>query len=811
MLPDNIKPKFYDLFLDIDEKKLTYYGKVIIDAEIKDFTDKFFLNSKGLKINKVLVNNNDCVFETNDEKEILELKLIKFLSGDIKIQIEFEGKIEENLIGIYVSKVKENEYIITTQFEPNYARRCFPCFDEPKFKSPFKLSLLINKDLKAVSNMPIKEEKILNEKKLVVFVNTPPMVTYLLYIGIGNFDFLEKGRFRVVAPPNKANLGFTSLEFCEKCLSFFEDYTGIKYPLPKLDLIAIPDFAAGAMENWGAITFREVLLLFDEKNVSEETKIKAFLVIAHELWHQWSGNLVTMKWWDDLWLNESFASYMAYKALEKLYPSLNVKNYFIFNETSDALIRDSVKSTHPIKVEVKNVNEIEEIFDEISYDKGANILRMIESFIGEENFRNAIKNFLNDFSYNVADANNLFEYFSKYSDKPVKNLIESWIKKEGYPCLEVKARGKSLKLKQKRFGFRIRDKFTWPIPLKILINGKEKEILFDKNLEIIELEEKPNNVVLNPELTSFIRVNYSKKLLEKIKPLMFKKEISSIARFSILADLYSFAKIGKISLDYYLSFIKSLELENDWLVLSLIASSIFDIERIFGYEKNIRKIPLNIFENNFKILGFDVKDNDTINEKFARKISTIYLGYSDNSEIIEKCFNTFKNFPNIKRDILSQVCFVVSMHGGKDEFNKFLEVYNSTIDPELKVISVSSMANFRNEEILIDLLNNIENKLRLQDMRIFFSSLSLNPKAALVFDWANNNLDFVKKLEKSFMIFRDFIRCLIFSTNFDRENDLNNFLKPFRKKYSMTINYLLEIRKLNKLFYQRNKDLVSSL
>ncbi|MCS7123620.1 MAG: M1 family metallopeptidase [Candidatus Aenigmarchaeota archaeon] len=808
MSTSNILPKYYNLFLDIDEKNLKYIGKVEIDLEIKNTTDKIILNSKNLKIKKVFVNGYNAVFEVNDENEILEIKLVKFITGLAKILIDFEGEIRNDLTGIYVSKVNESENMITTQFEPNYARRCFPCFDEPKLKAVFKLSLLINKDLKAISNMPIEEEKILDNKKLVIFQNTPLMSTYLLYIGIGNFDFLEKGRLRIVATKKMANLGKASLDFTEKCLSFFEEYTGIKYPLPKLDLIAVPDFGAGAMENWGAITFREVLLLFDENNVSEELKVRAFLIIAHELWHQWSGNLVTMEWWDDLWLNESFATYMAYKALETLYPSLNIDEYFVFRETWEALIRDSLKNTHPIKVEVKNINEMEEIFDEISYNKGGSVLRMVEDFIGKENFRNAIKNFLNDFAYKNANSDELFNYFEKYSNKEVKRIIESWIKKDGCPFLEVKSKKNSIKIRQKRLCLKSRDNFKWPIPLKFLLNNEEKEILLDKEIETIETKEKINYVIFNPNLTSFLRVLYSKKLLDRIKPLIFKKEIKPITRFSLLSDLFAFTKIGKISLQNYLNFLNSFELEDNWLVLYAIAYSIFELEKILGYEKNIRKIAINIFENNLKRVGFFVKSSDSLNEKLVRKISTTYLGYSNNKEVVKKSFEVFSDFPKINKDILSQVSFVVSMYGGEKEFNKFLEVYKSSNDPELKVVSVASIANFREEKIILDILNDIENKLRMQDLRIFFSNFSTNPKSGIILDWVINNRAFIKKIESSFFVLRDFLECLILSSPFDREKELFETIKTVGKKYKITINYLLEIRSINKSFWEKNKNFV---
>ena len=404
-LSDSISPIYYDLLFEPDLANFTFKGTTKIKIKLKKPSSQITLNSSELKIkNAKIIHNNkthNAKIGVNEKEETLSLKTSEPISKEATIEIEFEGILNDKLSGFYRSKYMQNEkekYLATTQFEAPYARQAFPCFDQPDKKAVFSVSLLIQKDLKAISNMPIVSETKKENKKLVKFEETPQMSTYLLYMGVGDFEFIESKlrdiKIRIVTLPGKSKEGKFALELTKKFLSYFEKYSKIPYPLPKLDMIAIPDFNAGAMENWGAITFREILLLFNPEKTSLPVKKRIAEVIAHELWHQWSGNLVTMKWWNDLWLNESFATYMAYKAVDNYFPEWHMWEDFVSDSTGGAMDADMLKTTHPIAVKVSSPNEIEEIFDEISYGKGGSVLRMIESYLGEETFRTGVSNYL---------------------------------------------------------------------------------------------------------------------------------------------------------------------------------------------------------------------------------------------------------------------------------------------------------------------------------------------------------------------------------------------------------------------------------
>ena len=377
----------YDLFLDVDFSGLKYSGKVVVDLEsIGDVS----LDAVGQQISSVKSSGNKVPFKHSGK--VLEIQTGKF-SGPL--EIDFSGRVSDNFTGLYKASYGDG-YILSTHLEAVQARKVLPCVDHPAFKAVFKVRVRTDADLSVISNMPIESETRQGEKKTVMFKKTPKMSTYLLYLGVGKF-VQEKNRhgetelYAAYAdrPTGKINTEF-SFDATRKVLDFYESYFGIPFQLPKLHNIAVPEFAYGAMENWGAITYREILLHVD-KDTSVRARKSVAHVIAHEIAHMWFGDLVTMRWWDDLWLNESFATFMDFKSTDRAYPEWKVWQDFVRTSTSGAMGRDALTKTHPIMAKVHDPEEIEELFDEISYGKGAGILRMIEAYIGPENFRNGVR------------------------------------------------------------------------------------------------------------------------------------------------------------------------------------------------------------------------------------------------------------------------------------------------------------------------------------------------------------------------------------------------------------------------------------
>ena len=430
-LGDNVIPLRYSLSFEPDLKAFRTQGSEVIECIARKATKSIKLNSKETEIVRAAVKSGnalqDARIRKNQKLEQIELILDTAVKGPIEIRVDFVCLNNDKMYGFYRSKYSvdgKEKYLLSSQFEAPNARAAFPCFDEPGFKAIFRLSMKIDKNLSAISNMPIISEKPVSEtKKLVEFQETPKMSSYLLYLSVGEFEFrqdtLGKLMIRVITTPGKSGFSALPMRYAKESVKWLQDYFGMDYPLPKLDFIAIPDFAAGAMENWGAITFREIALLGDEKTALPNKQYIAG-VVAHETVHQWFGDLVTMKWWNDIWLNESFAEFMSSKAMDELHPEWNLGMQYIESTVGTAFAADSLRSTHPISVKVDNIGEIVSIFDAISYQKGGSILRMLEDYVGADVFRAGLRIYLKKHAYSNATKSDLWDAIQQAANEAGK-------------------------------------------------------------------------------------------------------------------------------------------------------------------------------------------------------------------------------------------------------------------------------------------------------------------------------------------------------------------------------------------------------
>src|SRR5437667_10123837 len=503
----------YDLFFDIDFTGLSFTGKVTVDL---DTTGDITLDAVGLQVKNVKHGNRTLPYKQTSNA--VEIKTSKF-SGPL--DIEFNGKVSENFTGFYKASYGDG-YILTTHLEAVQARKLFPCLDHPAFKAVFKLVVRTGPDLKVISNMPVESEEVRANKKGVSFKQTPKMSTYLLSLGLVRVveEHNRHGQTHLYAaharPKGSIKTEF-SFEAAQNVLDYYESYFGIPYQLPKLHQVAVPEFAYGAMENWGAITYREILMHVDQ-NTSIRAKKAVAGVIAHEIAHMWFGDLVTMKWWDDIWLNESFATFMGHRAVEQGYPQWKVWQDFVRTQTAGAMGRDGLRSTHPIEARVKNPEEIEELFDEISYGKGASILRMIEAYIGPDKFQKGVAQYLQKFRYSNASGHDLWSSLQEASGTDVGRIMQGWISQEGFPVIKATLVDGRLSLEQERFLLTGgTSKQTWPIPVTINIDGKTQSLLLDKKKAEVNLPTTPRSLKLNVDQTGFYVVQYDgKELLDLV-------------------------------------------------------------------------------------------------------------------------------------------------------------------------------------------------------------------------------------------------------------------------------------------------------
>jgi len=589
----------YRLRLDVDFAGQKWKGTVTFEPPAG--TTALALDSDGLSITSVRVGAQSLPFRL----EPAERKLVLPVLVRGPVTVEFSGAIDTNLIGLYRSRQGAG-YILTTQGEPNGTHRIFPCLDRPDRKSRIALTVRTAADLDVISNTREESVRDVVGGREWTFAPTPLMSAYLFYLGIGHFDRLEDatGRvtFRVFTPPGQRASGRFALESVARILAAYEEYYGIPYPLPKLDLIAVAESSFGAMENWGAITFRDTRLLVDERSPTFARR-DVFETISHEVAHQWFGNLVTMSGWTDIWLNESLASFLETKISERIDPTLDSRADFFLRVagTSAAFDGDSLDATHPIRAPVDRPAEVGQIFDEISYGKGASLLAMVEAYLGEERFRRGITDYLDRFKYANATSADLWEALSRAAGEPVEPLIEPWLDRPGLPSISVRLDGSGIELSQTRFSYHgSTTSPPWPIPIGIDVDGRRERVRFDSRT--LRVPAPPNATVhLNPGATGFYRVRYGPPLHERL--LRTLPDRPAADRWDFLQDLGAYLTSGEVDWSTYATAVRALGLTSDRLVVEHLSGGLGALAVLHPKSVPIQNLARWFFGAQFARLG----------------------------------------------------------------------------------------------------------------------------------------------------------------------------------------------------------------
>ena len=764
----DITPINYELTFEPDLKKFTFDGTESISVDCKKPTNTITMNCAELKIKSCQVKSAGKIIKstpkTNEKNEELQIRLREKIKGKVTINLEFQGILNDRLLGFYRSQYKQGgktKYLATTQFEAADARRAFPCWDKPEAKASFEISIIADNKFTAISNMPIKSKKKVGSKTIYKFGKTPVVSTYLIYLGVGDFEYLTgkigKTQIRVVTTKGNKSKGKFSLELGKKLLASYEKYFGIKFPLPKLDLIAIPDFAAGAMENWGAITFRETILLYDPKTSSTRTKQYIAEVISHEIAHMWFGNLVTMKWWNDLWLNESFATFMATKFVDKFYPEWDLWNQFVEDAMNNAMGLDSLKTTHPIDVKVNSPAEIREIFDAISYDKGGCVLRMLEHYVGEPNFRKGLKRYLSDFKYKNAEGQDLWNAIGKASKMPVTSMINTWLKQPGFPLVEINQDGNILKLKQKRYLLEPDKKFSkglWSIPLSLGLENEISKKLFSKKSMSVKLPKNTIGFVANYGRKGFYRVKYDEGILLDLKMLVDEKRIPAIDRWAIQNDLFSLCVLGDEQVRNYLDFSDAYFDEDSYLVSVNVAHNLASLYfRTFNekFTEEIRDYAINYFRKILFNIGWDPRKSDKHTDALLRVFVISTLGKMNDEEVTEEALRRYKKFlksPNLlSPDLVEPICSIAAWNGNAKTYAELKKLYINAKTMEEKLRFLGAMSGFQDKKLLLKSLDFSQtSEVRSQNMRVPIMKVAANPYGdKVLWPWLKKNW---KKLNK---------------------------------------------------------------
>ncbi|RJQ37133.1 M1 family peptidase [Candidatus Parcubacteria bacterium] len=702
-LPGHITPIRYHITLKPDLERFTFEGEETIRIKLARSEQRITLHAKELAIEVVEAEKGaEKLFAQRisyDEKaETAAFAFPRALpKGELSLRLVFRGILNDQMRGFYRSHFEadgKKHTLATTQFEATDARRAFPCFDEPAAKAVFDVNLIVPQESVAISNtLPIEIREHEAGYKIVSFAPTPKMSTYLLAFIVGKFEWIEKKTadgvlVRVFVTPGKKHQAQFALDCAVKILPFFSRYFGIRYPLPALDLIAIPDFAAGAMENWGAITYRESALLVDPEHTSAATRQWVALVIAHELSHQWFGNLVTMEWWTHLWLNEGFASYIEYLAVDHLFPQWNIWTQFAYQDLGRALELDALKHSHPIEVDVHHPDEISEIFDAVSYSKGASVIRMLAEYIGERNFRDGLRYYLKKHSYANTSTVHLWEAFEKISEKPVRRLMAQWTRRVGYPVVSARRENGALTLDQKRFfssplSARSTDRTVWPIPLSIRIgsNTAAKHMLMERRRERIPVP-RSAWIKLNSGESGVFRTRYAPDLLAALEKPVRRRKLEPLDRLGLVRDAFALAEAAELPSAEALKLAQSYVGETDYTVWTEIASGLGDIWTLIArgpLAAPFESFARRIFADVARRVGWQKRPRENHTDTLLRSLALSNFGmYGDTATItrIRRMFRGVTERKNrVPADLRNVVYGLAARNGGAPEHRKLTRLY----------------------------------------------------------------------------------------------------------------------------------------
>ncbi len=814
-----VRPVNYFVHLEPDLTNFIFQGKTRVQFETNRPVDKICLNILDLAVwhcqFEVKGESELCPFNINPAEETITVFLPRTIAGEVILNIIYTGMINDKMAGFYRSMYfyKGNiKFIALTQFEESDARRAFPCVDNPAAKATFDIEMVVDKNMEAISNCPIFEERSFEEgKKLVVFDRTPIMSTYLLFFGAGNFQFIrdkKDPRVRAATMPKMAKYARLGLELGRKSLEFCEREFEFPYPLPKLDLIGVPDFAFGAMENWGAITFRENLLLYYPEITSKSGKERMFEVIAHEIVHQWFGNLVTPSDWKYLWLNESFATYFGYAATNHFSPEWGIWERFLHVQTDTALHRDALHRTFPIEIPGGEHVVINSSTAPIIYNKGASILRQVRGYIGEDDFREGLRLYLRTYQYSCASSHHLWESLEQSSGKPLIKLMKSWIEQAGFPLIEASRDGDKLVLSQKRFTYLSNgSNQLWIIPLNIEIfyeggNSRCISTLLEEKDVQLDMGTGVAAYKINNGQTGFYRVRYlDAQNLGRLGERVRTKGLSSEDRWGVQTDLYALVKAGDVSLDDYLEFLSNYSNEDSSLPLLSIAENLFDAFRVMGDAERgkIGSVGKSIIERVLNKIGYDPDPEESHAESLLRDQIITYGVWFGSQEIkefaLEKFFSLLKG-ESVDQDIAKSIMQVGAMNGDSSTFDWFVKRCDSSVSEHERINILNAFGSFRKTSIIEKVQNFILEKVPARNKFVPAVAMSANPEAApYMWDWYKANLTAIEQFHP--LHYERVITALVPVSGLGREAEVKAFFEDYlTKKNTARDSILLSLEKL---------------
>ncbi|MBW3666452.1 MAG: M1 family metallopeptidase [Actinobacteria bacterium] len=742
-LPRHVHPTHYDITLEPDLETLSFQGAVGVEMTVTEATDTIVLNSAEIEVKSFRLTGDGATADIaelvyDEEAERIAFHLEEPLApGDYRLEIDYSGTINDQLRGLYKSVYRDpegNQHLIaTSQCQAIDARRVFPGWDEPDFKATFQTTMVVADGLEAYSNTrEIGREPTDDGRVRFEFAKSMKMSPYLLAFIAGPFEATEPAivrgtPIRIIVPRGNLHLTEVALDNAVFCFEYLSDYYRILYPGDKLDHIAIPDFAAGAMENVGLITYRDTYLIIDPEKASQSELQNSLDVIGHEIAHQWFGNLVTMAWWEGAWLNEAFASFMELKATDAKHPGWKRWLAFANLEVPWAMGTDQLATTRPIEFEVNAPEEVEEMFDAITYGKGSAVLRMIEQFIGVEAFREGVGNYLHKHEYANTVTTDLWEGLDQASDWPVSEIMGTWVYQRGFPQVGVERVPGGIRLAQHRY-LAIpddTDSTIWKVPIRLrgFIGGApfDTTYLLGEEEGTVELPGAPEWVTANAGGHGFYRARYSDHLFRSLLDNL--DDLDDIERHSLVSDTVAFVRNGQVSADYFLDLVSLFQDEMEQAVWSVIIGGLGIIEHHALSEEarpDFEGFVRDLLGPALDELGWSPREAETdLQRKLRGELIAAKGNLGEDEVVISRCDQLVAELldgASMDPEITTAALAVYARHGGVEEYQTLWNAYQEAATPLEQVRYLRSVAAVETPELAVATLDKIvEGDIRTQD------------------------------------------------------------------------------------------------
>jgi len=748
-LPQTVHPEHYQLLLTPDLKAATFTGSEEIDVQLDEPTQAITLNAAQIDFESVTTRlaGKTLTATVNEDPEKQQATFLfgKMLpAGHLTLSIEYSGILNGQLRGFYLSKTARRNYAVT-QFEPTDARRAFPSFDEPAFKATFSVSLVVNKGDTAISNTNIVSDAPgpIAGKHTIRFATTPKMSTYLVAFLVGDFKCTSGESdgvpIRACATPDKVQYTKFALSAAEYVLHYYDNYFGIKYPMPKLDLIALPDFEAGAMENFGAITYRETDLLLNPTTASIEDEKRVGVVVAHEMAHQWFGDMVTMQWWNNLWLNEGFATWMEYKPIAAWHPEWHLPQDVAKN-LNTTLDLDAQRTTRTIRAKAETPDEINEMFDGITYGKAGAMLLMVEHYEGRETFREGVHKYLSAHMYGNATAEDFWNAQTEVSNKPIDKIMESFVAQPGEPLLSFGSPQKdSVSVRQERFflspNVTTNRAQTWFVPLCFTGSNTNGDCAV---LNEEEQSLKTTNAPFlfgNAEGVGYYRSSYTPEVYAKILDHV-ETGLTPVERISFLGDEWARVRANKAPVGQYMNLAAAVRNDSSADVIDTALKAVQAISSQIASTPEEHEALARWTRENFKPayerLGAPAI-GDAPEKKELRATLLGYLGeIGMDPEVIVQSRTLAEEYlknPNSVEPTLAQKALeVAAVHGDAAFFDQLQKIFETVNDPELQETALHLLGRFTEPSLERRALEfTVSGKVRNQDSAILLSRMLREP------------------------------------------------------------------------------------